>query len=138
MMSYMDDVHGFGVLILETMTGYNRHYFTAHRTLLQVWKDWWLGKDQNMIDRRIHAGLRITARFILIGLLCISNDAADRPTMEEVVAMLTNKTLPIPKLPMPTWIIDNDSDDTDVADDTTDALVSRRAGLFVFHAPDEK
>ncbi|KAL7601137.1 hypothetical protein Lser_V15G24241 [Lactuca serriola] len=121
-LSTKDDVYGFGVLILEIMTGYNRHYFTAQRTLLRVWRDWWLGKDRNMIDRRIHAGLRITARFILIGLLCISNDVADRPTMEEVVAMLTNKTLPIPKLPMPTWIVDNVSDVADDTDDTTDAL----------------
>lgn len=42
--------------------------------------------------------------------------------MEEVVAMLTNKTLPIPKLPMPTWIVDNVSDVADDTDDTTDAL----------------
>lgn len=34
--STKDDVYGFGVLILEIMTGYNRHYFTAQRTVSMV------------------------------------------------------------------------------------------------------
>ncbi|CAH1426263.1 unnamed protein product [Lactuca virosa] len=101
------DVYKFGVLILETMTGRNIRRLTRKT----VWKDWWEGKSHYIIDHRIHANFSVTARFILIGLLCIAK-VANRPTMEEVVAMLTNKNLPIGKLPMPTWIIENDLDDT--------------------------
>ncbi|CAI9287176.1 unnamed protein product [Lactuca saligna] len=103
-LSTKDDVYGFGMLILEMMIGYNKDFFEGLQT---AWRDWWSGKDGNIIDPRIQANSIITTRCILIGLMCISSDAADRPTMEEVVAMLTNRNLPIPKPFMPTWITQN-------------------------------
>ena len=50
-------------------------------------------------------------RFIQIGLLCIQEDAADRPTMEQVVDMLLDNSsvaLLIPKFPA--WVIVDDYD----------------------------
>ena len=52
-------------------------------------------------------------RFIQIGLLCIQEDAADRPTMEQVVDMLLDNSsvaLLIPKVPA--WVTSEDSNDT--------------------------
>lgn len=40
-------------------------------------------------------------RCIQVGLLCVQDDAADRPTMSTIIFMLSNEaTLPSPKQPM--------------------------------------
>lgn len=57
------------------------------------------GTSSNITDPRIHAHSSSIKRVIHIGLLCVQKNPADRPTMEEVVGMLTNSspTLPVPK-----------------------------------------
>ena len=59
------------------------------------------GTCSNIKDPRIDADSSSITRIIHIGLLCVQTDETDRPTMEEVVAMLTNTSslaLPIPKI----------------------------------------
>ncbi|KAI3525859.1 hypothetical protein L1887_04988 [Cichorium endivia] len=99
------DVYGFGCLILLTIAGskmMNYYNNPGHISLIQyVWKNWVEGTSSNIIDPRIHAHSSSATRVIHIGFLCVQDDPADRPTMEEVVGMLTNSsslTLPIPKV----------------------------------------
>lgn len=66
------------------------------------------GTSSNILDPRIHGNPSSITRFIHIGLLCVQEDADKRPTMEEVVGMLTNSSsinLPIPKEYVPPWMI---------------------------------
>ncbi|KAI3788462.1 hypothetical protein L2E82_01230 [Cichorium intybus] len=112
------DVYSFGVLILETITGgkVSNYYIndpTTRNTMSfkeYVWKNWVEGTSSNIIDPKIHAHLSSATRVIHIGLLCVQFDPADRPTMEEVVGMLTNSssfTLPISKI---SWMKERSAD----------------------------
>nr|GEY33015.1 serine-threonine/tyrosine-protein kinase catalytic domain-containing protein [Tanacetum cinerariifolium] len=78
-----------------------------------VWRNWLKGTPSNIIDPRINVDSSSMIRFIEIGLLCIQEDAADRPKMEQVVDMLLDNSsaaLLIPKVPA--WVISEESNDT--------------------------
>lgn len=70
--------------------------------VLQAWRSWREGTASNIIDSRMRSGSTIAIiKIIHIGLLCVQENAADRPTMATVVAMLNNSsnTLPVPSQP---------------------------------------
>ncbi|GKE67076.1 serine-threonine/tyrosine-protein kinase catalytic domain-containing protein, partial [Tanacetum coccineum] len=109
------DVFSFGQLVLETISGGITYGLVsnAYRNLnYQVWRNWLEGTPSNIIDPRINVDSSSITRFIEIGLLCIQEDAADRPTMEQVVDMLLYNSpvsLLIPKVPA--WVISEISND---------------------------
>ncbi|KAI3525632.1 hypothetical protein L1887_04563 [Cichorium endivia] len=93
-----------------------------------VWTNWVEGTSSNIIDPRIHAHSSSVTRVIHIGLLCVQVDPADRPTMEEVVGMLTNcssLTLPIPKNSISPWILPYDDYDSGAVEDFISELCAR-------------
>uniref|UniRef100_A0A0D9YA81 Uncharacterized protein n=1 Tax=Oryza glumipatula TaxID=40148 RepID=A0A0D9YA81_9ORYZ len=105
--SIKSDVFSFGVLILETVSGKRTSSFHRHGDFInllghawQMWKDetWLQLVDTSLV---IESHTPEMARCINIALLCVQENAADRPTMSEVVAMLTSEsmTLPEPKYP---------------------------------------
>ncbi|XP_040361618.1 cysteine-rich receptor-like protein kinase 8 [Rosa chinensis] len=59
------------------------------------------GKGLDFVDEELAKGYSLTeVRCIHIGLLCVQDDAANRPTMPEVVFMLSSETdAPQPKQP---------------------------------------
>ncbi|CAI9782696.1 unnamed protein product [Fraxinus pennsylvanica] len=70
----------------------------------KAWKNWHEGMITNVIDPALRTSSRSfhdIMRCIHIGLLCVQEDAADRPTMASIVLMLTSFsiTLPIPSQP---------------------------------------
>ena len=76
---------------------------------LYVSSYWLEGRCSDIIDSRIRADSSIITRFIHIGLLCVQLYQADRPTMEEVVGMLTDsssRTLPVPKIYLSHWMLE--------------------------------
>ncbi|KAI3525630.1 hypothetical protein L1887_04557 [Cichorium endivia] len=108
------DVFSFGILILETISNCRHYIHREDMTLLQyAWTNWLEGTSSNITDPTIHADSSSITRFIHIWLLCVQANPADRPTMEEVVAMLTNTSShsgPIPKKPIAPWMIEENSD----------------------------
>lgn len=71
------------------------------------------GTCSNITNPTIDAGSSLISRFINIGLLCVQANAADRPTMDEVVGMFGApfNTLPLPKNPVSSWMMEEDSND---------------------------
>ncbi|CAK9320956.1 unnamed protein product [Citrullus colocynthis] len=64
--------------------------------------NWRAGTTTNVIDSTLGVGSRIEMiRCIHIGLLCVQESVANRPTMASVVMMLSSSsfTLPIPSKP---------------------------------------
>ncbi|CAH1426264.1 unnamed protein product [Lactuca virosa] len=118
LLSTKADVYCFGALISETISGCTRHNYMVNHTdndtlTHSVWTNWVKGTSSNIIDPRIHAHSSSITRVIHIGLLCVQVDPADRPTMEEVVGMLTsNSSLPLPlqKKSLSPWIREKSSD----------------------------
>ena len=68
----------------------------------QVWELWREDRALDIVDSSINESFvpHEVLRCIQIGLLCVQEDAMDRPTMLEVLLMLSSETtLPSPKQP---------------------------------------
>ncbi|XP_058073065.1 G-type lectin S-receptor-like serine/threonine-protein kinase B120 [Magnolia sinica] len=105
--SIKSDVFSFGVLLLEIMTGKKNtglYIFDCPRSLLGYsWELWKRGWGSELMDMTLVSlsSKQELLRYIHVGLLCVQENAADRPTMSEVIYMLANETgtLPTPKQP---------------------------------------
>ncbi|XP_068323848.1 G-type lectin S-receptor-like serine/threonine-protein kinase CES101 isoform X2 [Pyrus communis] len=100
--SIKSDVYSFGVLMLEIVSGRrNNSFYNADRLLNIVGYAWELWKEGTVLelmdpalgDSCIKDQL---LRCVHVGLLCVEENAADRPTMPDVVSMLTNQSTPLP------------------------------------------
>ncbi|KAL9384091.1 hypothetical protein Peur_024414 [Populus x canadensis] len=105
--SVKSDVFSFGVLLLEMISGKKNvgfHLSKEGESLLTfAWKLWSDGQGLELMDPMLEKSSVATEvpRCIHIGLLCVQEDPADRPTMSSVLHMLASDTitLPIPKQP---------------------------------------
>ncbi|KAK2986532.1 hypothetical protein RJ640_005574 [Escallonia rubra] len=106
--SVKSDVFSFGVLVLEIVSGQKNSCFrigeNVEDLLSYAWKHWGEGTGSNLIDLVLRAdsgSIRDIIRCIHIGLLCVQENVASRPTMASVVLMLNSFsiTLPLPSEP---------------------------------------
>ncbi|PHT64483.1 hypothetical protein T459_31637 [Capsicum annuum] len=104
--SEKSDVYSFGVLLLEIVSGKRNNGFYEHERHLNLlsyaWHLWTESKGLDLMDKSIlDSRSSITVlRCMHIGLLCVQDHAADRPSMPSVVFMLSSETdLPEPKQP---------------------------------------
>ncbi|KAI3456401.1 hypothetical protein Pfo_013064 [Paulownia fortunei] len=106
--SVKSDVFSFGVLVLEIISGQKNSCIengeNVEDLLSSTWKNWREETAANLIDPVLRAGtgsLRDMMRCIHIGLLCVQENAANRPTMASIILMLNSSTitLPVPSEP---------------------------------------
>ncbi|GKV19269.1 hypothetical protein SLEP1_g29554 [Rubroshorea leprosula] len=103
--SVKSDVYSFGVLVLEIISGQKVNLSIGEDgedLLTFAWKNWMEGTAQNLIDPILRDGSSgEMMRCIQIGLLCVQEDVARRPTMASVVLMLSSSpgSLPLPLKP---------------------------------------
>lgn len=66
---------------------------------MQSWRLWCEGKSLELLDQILEKTYKTSEviRCIHIGLLCVQEDAVDRPTMSTVVVMLASDTIALPK-----------------------------------------
>ena len=72
----------------------------------QIWHIWNEGKGLYLVDEVLEDSYSASEamRCLHVGLLCVQDNAADRPTMPEVVFMLSSETdRPQPKRPIFTF-----------------------------------
>nr|XP_004287533.2 PREDICTED: cysteine-rich receptor-like protein kinase 10 isoform X2 [Fragaria vesca subsp. vesca] len=102
------DVFSFGVLLLEIVSGKKNalfYYCENSQTLAQwIWQLWKVGREMEVIDASVRETSRIheALRCIHVGLLCVQEAPADRPTMSSVIHMLEvdeATSLPLSKEP---------------------------------------
>jgi hypothetical protein len=88
---------------------------------VQTWKLWCEGKSLELIDP-FHQKTYIESevlKCIHIGLLCVQEDAADRPTMSTVVRMLGSDTAVLPEPNQPAFSVGRMSKNDDSTSKTS-------------------
>ncbi|KAF3959141.1 hypothetical protein CMV_016020 [Castanea mollissima] len=104
--SIKSDVFSFGVLVLEILSGKrNRGFYHPDHNLSLLGHAWRLFREDRpleLIDNSFKDSCNPTEvlRSIQVGLLCVQKSPEHRPTMCNVVLMLSSETaLPQPKEP---------------------------------------
>ncbi|XP_068639255.1 cysteine-rich receptor-like protein kinase 10 [Aristolochia californica] len=109
--SVKSDVYSFGVLLLEILSGRRNTGFYRSKQALSLlefaWQLWCEDRGLELIDPLISDPYSITEalRCIQIGLLCVQQDAADRPTMSSVVLMLGSSSFQLPQPSQPAFSV---------------------------------
>ncbi|GMJ14617.1 cysteine-rich RLK (RECEPTOR-like protein kinase) 14 [Hibiscus trionum] len=103
--SVKSDVYSFGVLVLEIISGQKINSFSnelGDSLLTHAWRSWNEGTALEFVDPVMRDGSRSEImRCIHLGLLCVQENIADRPTMASVILMLSSysMSLPVPSRP---------------------------------------
>ncbi|KAL6654906.1 hypothetical protein ACP70R_008371 [Stipagrostis hirtigluma subsp. patula] len=107
--SVKSDVFSFGVLTLEIISGKKMSSFHRHEDFINLlghaWQRWKDGLWLEVIDATLDAGCNAIEiiRCINMALLCVQEDAVQRPTMLEVVQMLSSKSMTLPEPTHPAY-----------------------------------
>ncbi|KAJ1376365.1 S-locus receptor kinase, C-terminal [Sesbania bispinosa] len=105
------DVFSFGVLLLEILSGKkNNSRYHSDRPLSLIgfaWQLWNEGKPLELVDPSLSelSSQNEVLRCIHIGLLCVQDQANDRPTMLDIVSFLSNDTIQLPQPKQPAFFI---------------------------------
>ncbi|KAL7213416.1 hypothetical protein ACSBR2_016022 [Camellia fascicularis] len=109
--SVKSDVFSFGVILLEIISGKKNsgfhHFKHGHSLLTFAWKLWSEAHGVELIDPILVQSYVVNEvlKCIHIGLLCVQEDAADRPTMSLVVVMLGSDTVTLPQPKQPAFSV---------------------------------
>ncbi|XP_039072153.1 putative receptor-like protein kinase At4g00960 [Hibiscus syriacus] len=107
--SVKSDVYSFGVLILEIISGDKISHFRNNGVdlLTYAWRNWREGTSLNLVDEfsRGTGSRNEMTRSIHIGLLCVQENDANRPSMHSVVLMLSDASVSMPVPSTPAFII---------------------------------
>ncbi|EOY26775.1 Serine/threonine-protein kinase PBS1, putative [Theobroma cacao] len=120
--SIKTDVFSFGVLLLEIVSGKkNNCCYHSDRPLNLIgyaWQLWNEGRGLVLIDPILDESCNRNEalRCIHVGLLCVQDRAIDRPTMPDVVSMLSNETVQLPAPKQPAFFIYAAEEEPDIAD----------------------
>ncbi|KAI3773797.1 hypothetical protein L1987_48330 [Smallanthus sonchifolius] len=112
------DVFGFGVLLLEIISSKMNHvsYDVEHplNLLGLAWELWNEGRGLELMDPVLEDTCtpKEVMTCIHVGLLCVQDHATDRPTMSEVVSMLTNENMHLPEPKQPAYFIERHETET--------------------------
>ncbi|KAI5386375.1 hypothetical protein KIW84_072774, partial [Lathyrus oleraceus] len=113
--STKSDVFSYGVLLLEIIAGQRNSHYEKERSspnlVGHVWTLWTEGKALDIVDPTLNQSYPpdVVLKCIQIGLLCVQENAVNRPSMLEVVFMLSNET-PLCQPQKPAFLFDGSQD----------------------------
>ncbi|KAJ0716176.1 putative protein kinase RLK-Pelle-DLSV family [Helianthus annuus] len=107
--SVKSDVFSFGVLILEIVSGRRNTSFShLDKTINLIgyaWELWQQGDALQLQDPTLADSCVVhqLLRTIHVALLCVQENAVDRPKMPDMILMLSNETMLLPVAKRPTF-----------------------------------
>ncbi|KAK9089537.1 hypothetical protein Scep_028619 [Stephania cephalantha] len=108
--SVKSDVFSFGVLLLEVISGKKNSGFyyedPTMNLIKHAWELWKDGRILELVDPSMGNSFpeQEAVRFIQVGILCVQENAKDRPTMSNAISLLGKET-PIPSLKQPAFVL---------------------------------
>ncbi|KAJ4703238.1 Cysteine rich receptor like kinase [Melia azedarach] len=114
--SVKSDVYSFGVLVLEIITGKKNSNFYqtdgAEDLLSYAWKNWRDGTPMELLDSTLTDSYsrNEVIQCIHIGLLCVQEDLAKRPTMTTIVLMLNSYSVTLPSPQQPAFLLSSQTE----------------------------
>ncbi|KAK9084971.1 hypothetical protein Sjap_025382 [Stephania japonica] len=108
--SIKSDVFSFGVLLLEIISGKkNNGYFFEDPSMNMIkhtWELWNDGRPLELVDPSLGNSFpeQEVMKCIQVGILCVQENAKDRPTLSSVIVMLGNEAT-IPPLKQPAFFL---------------------------------
>ncbi|EOA16181.1 hypothetical protein CARUB_v10004319mg [Capsella rubella] len=98
--SMKSDVYSFGVLVLEIISGRKNNSLyqmkdSAGNLVTYTWRLWSNGSPLELVDPSFQENYQVNdiTRCIHIALLCVQEEAEDRPTMSAINQMLTTSSI---------------------------------------------
>ncbi|CAN6457864.1 unnamed protein product [Victoria cruziana] len=122
--SIKSDVFSFGVLVLEIISGKRMTRFQHDELYLNLlgysWKLWKEGKALELLDPSLdgRCNEEEVMRCIHVGLLCVQDEAIDRPAMFSVVQMLGSEAANLYEPQMPAYSRRRHLLDSDISSST--------------------
>ncbi|XP_037427674.1 receptor-like serine/threonine-protein kinase SD1-8 [Triticum dicoccoides] len=123
MVSFMQDVYSFGVLLLEIISG--RRNQRSFNLIAHAWGLFEENKSIELLDPAVRDGrspteLEQAATCIQVGLLCVQESPSQRPQMASVIPMLSHQQVPgRPLRPVVCMPVSSLGDLLDVQEDTS-------------------
>ncbi|SPT15828.1 unnamed protein product [Triticum aestivum] len=97
MVSFMQDVYSFGVLLLEIVSG--RRNQRSFNLIAHAWNLYEENRSLELLDLAVRGGcspaeLEHVKTWIQVGLLCVQESPSQRPQMAAVIPMLSHQQAP--------------------------------------------
>ncbi|XP_054811718.1 cysteine-rich receptor-like protein kinase 10 [Prosopis cineraria] len=135
--SVKSDAYSFGVVLLEIICGKRIRDFhlceCGQSLLIYTWNLWCEGKCLKLMDPMLedsYIGSEVL-KCIHIGLLCVQEDAKDRPTMSTIVVMLASDTMSFPKPNRPAFSVERTANIPEDSSTSKDSKVPSVNGVTV-------
>ncbi|XP_019089519.1 PREDICTED: cysteine-rich receptor-like protein kinase 28 [Camelina sativa] len=129
--SVKTDVFSYGILVIEIITGKRNNNGRsnndedAENLLSWVWRGWQDDTILSVIDASLTTGSRNEIlRCIHIGLLCVQESSATRPTMDSVALMLNSDSYTLPTPSRPAFVVESSVMPSNVSSSTEPLLMS--------------
>ncbi|ONK65645.1 uncharacterized protein A4U43_C07F39200 [Asparagus officinalis] len=138
--SMKSDVFSFGVLVLEIISGKkNRGVYAIppHINLVaHAWSLWKEGRSLQLVDEAMSYSFPTNEvlRCIKLGLLCVQEDAKDRPLMSSVVLMLGSDVASLPQPKQPGFAGTRGPFEVDTSSSNQDSLISNEMSITMLEA----
>lgn len=104
--------------------------------MLQAWQLWNEGKGLELVDIALEGPCppNEVLRCIHVGLLCVQDQATDRPAMPNVVSMLTNESLSPPMPKQPAFLINFSAEQPEVSESNSEGFSINNVSISILEA----